>query len=110
MSFTLTAADLSAMAADVAAIIAEWPQSIAIRRRDETLPAQTVRIARTGGRGNQSDSDAAAQAQAPITVIGTADLDIATGDRFTVDGQLYRVLGVHPDNRAFTQAAAELVQ
>lgn len=109
----LTAADLALMAADVAAIVAEHGHDIVIRRAaggiETTLPAQRARVAATGKPG-ESSGLAAQEARTGVVVVGDAALDIAPGDRFNADGRLYRVTGVHPDRRAFTQATAELVQ
>lgn len=110
---TLTAADIAQITADVAAIVAEHGHSIAFRRMvsgvETTLVAQTVRVAALG-RPAERQGQAGQEVRTGIVLVGAVALDVAVGDRFNVDGRLYRVAGVHPDRRAFTQATAELVQ
>ena len=110
---TLTAADLALSEADLTAIRAEWSYTVAFRRTtggvESTLAAQSVRIAAQGGPAVRQ-GQAADEVRTGIVLIGDKALDIAPGDRFNVDGRLYRVTGVHPDRRAFAQARADLVQ
>ena len=106
----ITADDLAVMAADIAAVIAERPLSVAFRRSATTLPAQTVRVFATGGGATRRGQQTAA-AQWPVLVLGAADLDIEIGDRFNdYNGALCEVKTIHNDRRAFTQAGADLVQ
>lgn len=107
---TLTAADLAAIAADVAALIAEDPRTVVFRRGapPATLPAQTIRLVRSNP-NRRVVGQASAEERAADLVIGAATLDIQIGDRFNVDGALFRVVDVHPDRRAFTQAGVERV-
>lgn len=110
---TLTAADLARIEADMTAIRGEWSHSVAFRRVvdgvETTLAAQPVRVAAEGG-PSVRQGQAADETRTGIVLIGSRTLDVRRNDRFNVDGRLYRVTGVHPDNRAFTQARAELVQ
>lgn len=112
---TLSPTDIALMSADIAAIINERPLAAAIRRRtpggpDVTLAAQTVRVVATGSSSTQRGQTAAAPAW-PFLVLGGAALDIAVGDRLNdYNGDLIEVKAVHNDRRAFTQAAADLVQ
>ena len=106
----LTAADLATIAADVAALVAEDDRSVVFRRGNPTmtLPAQTLRLVRRNP-NRRVVGQASAEERAADIVIGAAALDIAVGDRFNVDGALFRVVDVHPDRRAFTQAGVERV-
>jgi len=107
----LTDADRAQMIADLAAIRDERPVSIAIRRGSQTLPAQTVRIARGGNvQAGSTDAEAMQAAFAPVVVVGDASLNIAPGDRFTVQGALYQVVALHPNRDAGVQAQARAVQ
>lgn len=105
----LTAADLALIEADVAALVAEHGHAVVFRRGNTDLPAQTVRVAAKSGPARYT-GQAAAEVRTAVVVVGGRTLDIAVGDRFNAGGLLYRVTGVHPDRRAFTQAEAELVQ
>lgn len=107
---TLTAADLAVIENDVAQLIAENPQSVAVRRGDITLPVQTVRVVKRSGSYRRASTEGAREVRQAITVVGAKTLDLDIDDRFSVAGRLYRVNSVHPDRRAFTQAEAELVQ
>lgn len=113
MTLTLGAADLARIEADMTAIRGEWAHAVAFRRAvagvETTLAAQSVRVAAEGAPAARQ-GQAAEETRTGIVVIGARTLDVAVGDRFNVDGRLYRVTGVHPDRRAFTQARAELVQ
>lgn len=110
MTSTLTAADIAAMAADAGRIIAERPLSVAFRRGETTLPAQTVRVvARSGSSTRRGEMTAAPHW--PLVVIGPAALDVAVGDRFNAyGGELCEVKAIHNDRRAFTQAEADLAE
>ena len=107
---TLTAADIAVIAADVAAIIAEDPRTVTFRRGNPatTLPAQTFRLTRRNP-NRRVFGQMTAEERAADLVLGAASLDIRIGDRFNVDGALFRVVDVHPDRRAFTQAGVERV-
>jgi hypothetical protein len=108
----LTDADRAAMAADLAEIAADNNTSIVIRRKNVTLAAQDVRIARAGkSQGTQATSGGAVQSEGNITVLGGVDLDIARGDRFNdAAGVLYEVDNVLPNRRHAIMARARMVQ
>lgn len=110
---TLTTMDLAQIERDLLLIRDEWSHSVAFRRRlgsaETTTAVQTVRIARQSG-GRVSGGEGSEETRSAIVVIGAKTLDIAVGDRFTIDGALYRVTAIHPDRRAFTQASADLAQ
>jgi hypothetical protein len=107
---TMPTADLTALAADVAAIIAERPLPVAFRRGALTLPAQTARLFATGD-GATRRGEATAAARWPLVLLGPADLDVRIGDRFNdYGGALCEVVDIHNDRRAFTQAGATLAQ
>lgn len=105
----LTATDLALIESDVAALLAEYGYSVTFRRGETTLAAQTIRVDAKGGPA-AAQTTAAGETRTTVLVVGGKTLDIAVGDRFNAGGRLYRVTGVHPDRRAFTQADAELVQ
>lgn len=109
----LTAADLAIIESDLEAIRSEWAHMVAFRRHvsgvETTLAAQAVRVAAEGAPSTRQ-GQAADEVRTGIVLIGDKALDVRLGDRFNIDGRLYRVTGVHPDRRAFTQARAELVQ
>jgi hypothetical protein len=106
----LTEADRNQITADLLAIRNERPQSIAIRRGNQTLVAQTVRIARGGNiQAGTSDLEAIQAAVGAAIVVGDAALNIQPGDRFTVGAMLYEVTAIHPNRDHGTQAQARQV-
>ena len=106
----LDAADLALIAADVAALIAERPLTVAFRRGETTLAPQTVRVIAVSG-AKTARGEATAAAHWPLVVLGPASLDVAIGDRFNdYNGTLVEVKNIHNDRRAFTQAGADLAQ
>jgi hypothetical protein len=107
----LTAADRSRMTAGLRAIRDDRAVNIVIRRGNQTLPAQTVRIARGGNIQAGSADTAGTQAVVqPVVVAGDADLNIRPADRFTVGGILYEMTAIHPVREHGTQAQARQVQ
>lgn len=107
----LNSTDLAQMQADLQEVIGDHPQSIVIRRGNDTLAAQTVRVERTGtGRGNNAQSPTAKEAQARITVAGDVNLDIQIGDRFNALGFLYEVVALRPNSQIGVMAEAEIKQ
>lgn len=105
----LTDADRAEIEATLREIRDDRPAEIIIRRGEITLSAQTVRIARIRN-SNFQRGEASKESRGGIVVCGDPDLDIALGDRFTVEGSLYRVLFVRPNRDQGTQAEVELVQ
>lgn len=106
----LSAADWTAMTADLAAVRGDNPLSIVIRRGATTLTAQTVRLARAGGSGQRAQGAASQEARGRVLVAGPPTLNIQPDDRFNdAQGVLYRVVLVRPNRRASTVAEAELV-
>lgn len=107
----LTDADRAQMTAGLKAIRDDRAVSIAIRRGNQTLAAQTVRIAR-GGNIQAGSADAAAMQAAvgAVVVVGEPGLNIRPQDRFTVLGALYEVTAVHPNRDHGVQAQARQVQ
>ena len=107
----LTAADRSRMTAGLRAIRDDRAVNIVIRRGNQTLPAQTVRIARGGNiQAGSSDTAGMQAAIQPVVVVGDTDLNIRPADRFTVGGTLYEVTAIHPNRDHGTQAQARQVQ
>lgn len=106
---TLTAQDLAVIAADVTAIVDEYGFMAVSRRGGVTMPAQQVRVALSGP-GGRTEGTYTQQARAQATIVGAAGLDIQVDDIWLIDDSRYRVVLVHPDRRAFTQAQAELEQ
>ena len=106
----LTDADRAYMTAGLKAIRDDRPVSIAIRRGNTTLPAQTVRIARGGNiQASGVDTAGTQAAVGAVIVVGDPGLDIRPGDRFTVTGVLYQVTALHPVREHGTQAQAGMV-
>lgn len=108
----LSTADLARMRADLDDIIADNAATIQIRRDVGAAPGpQTVRV-ETAGRisGRRSRSEAGEETRLGIVVVGDTTLDIRLDDRFTWNGNLYRVTAVKPNTQMGVQADAELVQ
>src|SRR5688572_1659088 len=107
----LTADDFARMRADMAEIIGDNQASIVIRRGSETLAAQTVRVERAGrALGRRVQSGNSEETRGNIIVGGAVGLDIQKDDRFTHNGQAYRVTFVRPNTQMGVQAEAELMQ
>lgn len=107
----LTSDDRAQMVADLAAVRADNPASITIRRGSTTLAAQTVRIARLGGGGRPLAGNGVQEARGQVIVTGSTSLDIQADDRFNdANGTLYRVTFVRPSRLVDTVAEAETVQ
>lgn len=99
------------MAADLAELHAENPTSIVIRRAGAKLTAQTVRIARMGqAQGRTEDAGGLQASMGSVVVCGAPELDIETGDRFTVEKTVYEVILVRVNHRAGKQAEARIAQ
>ncbi len=110
MSGLLNVDDLAQMCDDLAALIADRQEEIVIRRGDDTLPAQSVRITGDGG-GGEAEGDGTQQAEGGALVFGSADLDVQPGDRFNdAWGRLYRVVFVQPNQRTGVVAEAEVIE
>jgi hypothetical protein len=106
----LTDEDRALMTAGLRAIRDDRAVSIAIRRGNTTLAAQTVRIARGGNiQAGSVDTAGVQAAVGAVIVVGDPDLDIRPGDRFTVAGVLYQVTALHPVREHGTQAQAGMV-
>lgn len=86
------------------------PTNIELRRGNDTLVAQTVRIARRGSGGRAFPGQHTAETQMAVIVAGEPGLDIQIGDRFTLNGQLYKIDSVRPNRKAGTQAEATMIQ
>jgi hypothetical protein len=97
-------------AVDLQAVIADNPISIEIRRAGAIIAAQTVRIARMGGGGTVKQGAGTQESRGRVVILGAIDFDVQPDDRFTVDGELYRVVLVRPNRRAATVAEAEVAQ
>lgn len=106
---TLTTLDIAIIAADVAAIVDEHGFMAEARRGGVTLAPQKVRAALSGP-GGRKEGLGTQEARAQATIIGATGLDIEVDDVWAINGSVYRVVLVHPDRRAFTQAQAELEQ
>lgn len=106
----LSSGDRSQMQSDLAGVRSDNEVSLAFRRGETTLTAQTVRIARSGGRGSSRSGDAAQETRGQVIVAGPTGLDVQVGDRFTHAGNLYRVTFVRPNRTVDTVAEAEVVE
>jgi len=67
-------------------------------------------VAQNGQNGQFVQSGQAKESQGRLLVLGSVSLDIQVDDRFTVNGQLYRVVHVQPNRMAGTTAEAEVSQ
>lgn len=106
----LSESDWARMRADLADIVADNSRSIALRRAGQTLPAQTVRVVRSGSATRNEGGEAEASV-ASVLVAGDADLDIQPDDLFHDEhGALYRVVLVRPTRRGGVQAEARIMQ
>ena len=107
----LTAADLAAMAAQVAIIREDNEVEITIRRDSGADPAvQSVRIERRNAISVDRIEAHSEETVTDIVVIGSITLDIEKEDRFNWGGDLYRVKFVRPNRQIATQAEAEIAQ
>ena len=108
----LSQADLDKIAAAVNDIVLDNSQSLAFRRGDVSLTAQTVRIERRGlGSPQVKTGTAAGESRAQAVMIGTTTLDVEVGDRVTdSNGILYRVTLIHPNRQVCTQANLEVLE
>jgi len=106
----MTIWDWDELATDLATIRGDNEQDITIRRGEETLDAQAVRIARKSA-GRVVDSGDAQESRGRVVVMGGTDFDVEPGDRFNDgNGVLYRVVLVRPNQRAAVIAEAEVVE
>lgn len=105
----MTSQDLAEITRIRAAMRADRPASVTIRRGETTLAAQSVRLARLST-GSLYRAEASRESRSGMLVSGATTLDIAMDDRFTVDGAIYRVTFVRPNRDSGTQAEADLVQ
>ncbi len=107
----LTAGDITAMRADIARVIDDNPTSLVLRRGGTSLSAQTVRVESKGGPGGTIlINGSLVQRRGMCVVIGSPNLNIAVEDRFTYQGELYRINQVDPNRQICTQAEAYLDQ
>jgi hypothetical protein len=106
----LSEADWTQMQADLAAVRGDNEVQVVVRRGEETLDAQAVRIARVGSMSQQRDSAGAQQTSGRVVLLGATTFDVQPGDRFTVGDVLYRVVFVRPNRRAAVVAEAEAVE
>ena len=106
----LTDADRDRMRAELAQVRQDRAVMVAIRRGNATLAAQEMRIARKSSAAGSGTGSGATASITAITILGGVDLDIRVNDRFTVDGQLFEVFGVHPNRDVAIMADARLLQ
>jgi hypothetical protein len=102
--------DLAQMQNDLADMRADNSVSLVFRRGETTLPAQTVRIARSGGRGSFRSGAASEEARGQVIVTGPTSLDVQVDDRFTYSAVLYRVTFIRPTRTVDTVAEADAVE
>lgn len=101
--------DWTSARADMAAIIDDNPTTAALRRASGSTASQTFRLEIAGSRGMKLQSDAARQATQAAFILGAYDMDIAVGDRVTVNGILFEVVFIQPNRLAATIAEAIVV-
>lgn len=102
--------DLAQMQADLLAVRGDNAESVILRRGSLTVAAQTMRIARMGGQGQNRESATAGEQRGRVVILGATTLDIQVDDRLTVDDVLYRVTFVRPNRTAATMAEAEQIE
>jgi hypothetical protein len=91
-------------------ILAMRDESIEIRRGTDTLNPQTVRLERAEARALTLDNQTSEQVVADVVILGSVDLDIATGDRFNdSSGNLIEVVAVNPNRQVATVAQGRIV-
>lgn len=83
--------------------------SITIRRGNDTLGPQSVRIARLLS-GRSFDSEGGEEQRADVVVVGDTDFDVQVADRFTEDGILYRVTFIRPNQTVMKVAEAVAIE
>lgn len=98
------------MANDLRAVRAENGQDIAIRRGEDELTAQPMRVEMAGGRATQLQSAAAREARLPAYALMEPDADIQKDDRFNWNGLLFRVVFIQPNRLAATIAELVVVE
>ncbi len=102
--------DLAQMTADLVKVRDDRDESLAFRRGDTTLAAQTVRIVRAGSAARDRVGAESSEQRVRVLVLGPVGLDVAVGDRFNDgEGTLYRVSFVRPNRTVDTVAEAEAV-
>lgn len=107
----LTTDDIYQMIDDFAAIRVDREESIIIRRGNDTLPVQPVRIERLGGSGREQDSAGAQEVRGRVIVLGSTTFNVQPGDRFNDSNDvLYQVTLVRPNRTAAVMAEAEAVE
>ncbi len=106
----LNMSDLEQMRATTAAVMSDHQVSITIRRNDDTLAPQDVRVERARSQSMRKDGKASEESRTRILVVGATDLDIQKDDRFNALNGLYRVTFVRPNRQIDTQAEAELIE
>ena len=101
--------DWTAAQADMRAIRADNEVSVAIRRGESSLSAQSMRIEYAGTRGFRLQSDAAREANQAVFILGEPDMNIDIDDRLTYGNVLFEVVFVQPNRLACTIAEAVAV-
>lgn len=101
--------DIANVKADAASIIADDPVSITIRRNNQNLAAQTVRlIIPKKEKMRARRSEAGKEMNVDVIVMGATTLDIMMGDRFVHAGLLYEIIWVSIEQDAFISAEATI--
>lgn len=95
---------------DLTAIRLANESSIALRRGTTTLAAQSMRVEIAGARAYRLQSDAARESRQSVFILAARDADIEMEDRFTLDGNVIRVVFVQPNKTAATIAEGVLVE
>ncbi len=106
----LNANDLAEMKASIEEVMTDHMVSILIRRGEDELPAQNVRVERARSQSMRKEGEASEESRSRILVIGSTELDIQKDDRFNALDGLYRVTFVRPNRQVSIQAEAELIK
>ena len=105
----LNDSDFNQIQADLLVIRDDDPVGVIIRRGANILPMQMARVVKASGASRMRSANTA-ETRAGMIVLGDSALDIAIDDRFTLNGQAYRVTFVRPNRTAATMADAEMVE
>lgn len=103
--------DMVKVNADFMKVRNERAESIVIRRGNDSLAAQTVRVEKGLQYGLLVRSLNGKEYRAQAVVLGDTDLDVAVEDRFNdANGILFMIIFVNPNREACTVAEAAIVE
>lgn len=104
----LTDSDWTQIAVDLAAIRGDNETALQLRRAEFTLPAQAARIAGRSSAARTGGTQTTESVRQIVTVLFAAGADVQPQDRFTHNGQMYRIVGIRANTRAAVTCDAEM--